>query len=47
MKRFYLAHERAILGAAGVVLFLLLWEGFERGWWTDLLRPSRAAGDAV
>jgi ABC-type nitrate/sulfonate/bicarbonate transport system permease component len=37
--RFYLAHERAILGAAGVVLFLILWEGFERGWWAALLQP--------
>jgi len=37
--RFYAAHERAILGAAGIVIFLLLWEGFERGWWTALLQP--------
>jgi ABC-type nitrate/sulfonate/bicarbonate transport system permease component len=39
VKRFYLAHERAILGASGVVLFLVLWEGFERGWWAALLQP--------
>jgi NitT/TauT family transport system permease protein len=39
MKRFYLAHERAILGALGVVVFLVLWEGFERGWWAELLQP--------
>ena len=39
MKRFYRAHERAILGTAGVVLFLILWEGFERGWWAALLQP--------
>ena len=39
MRRFYLAHERAILGAAGVVLFLILWEGFERGWWVTPLQP--------
>jgi NitT/TauT family transport system permease protein len=39
VKRFYLAHERAILGAAGVALFLVLWEGFERGWWAELLQP--------
>jgi ABC-type nitrate/sulfonate/bicarbonate transport system permease component len=39
VKRFYLAHERAILGAAGVILFLFLWEGFERGWWAALLQP--------
>jgi ABC-type nitrate/sulfonate/bicarbonate transport system permease component len=37
--RLYFAHERAILGAVVVVLFLLVWEGFERGWWADLLRP--------
>ncbi|HTC03586.1 MAG TPA: ABC transporter permease [Xanthobacteraceae bacterium] len=41
MKRFYLAHERAILGALGVVVFLVLWEGFERGWWAELLQPLR------
>ena len=23
----------------GVVLFLVLWEGFERGWWAELLQP--------
>ena len=32
-------HERAIVGGAAVIAFLLLWEGFERGWWADLLRP--------
>src|SRR5262245_34777952 len=37
--RFYLAHERAILGALMVVLFLFAWEGLERGWWAQLLRP--------
>jgi len=37
--RLYLAHERAILGAIGIVLFLVLWEGFERGWWADMLHP--------
>jgi NitT/TauT family transport system permease protein len=36
---FYRAHERAILGLAVVVLFLVLWEGFERGWWAYLLQP--------
>jgi ABC-type nitrate/sulfonate/bicarbonate transport system permease component len=36
-------HERAILGAAMVLLFLLAWEGLERGWWTDLLRPLLGA----
>jgi ABC-type nitrate/sulfonate/bicarbonate transport system permease component len=39
VKRLYLSHERAILGAAGVVVFLVLWEGFERGWWAQLLQP--------
>jgi ABC-type nitrate/sulfonate/bicarbonate transport system permease component len=43
VKRLYLAHERAILGAAGVVLFLILWEGFERGWWAALLGPLLGA----
>src|SRR5262249_32979793 len=37
--RFYLVHERAILGALMVILFLLAWEGLERGWWAQLLRP--------
>jgi ABC-type nitrate/sulfonate/bicarbonate transport system permease component len=37
--RFYLAHERAILGAMMVALFLLAWEGLERGWWAQLLHP--------
>jgi ABC-type nitrate/sulfonate/bicarbonate transport system permease component len=37
--RLYLAHERAILGCIVVALFLVLWEGFERGWWADMLRP--------
>jgi ABC-type nitrate/sulfonate/bicarbonate transport system permease component len=31
--------ERAVLGALVVVLFLIFWEGLERGWWADLLRP--------
>src|SRR5215813_11732047 len=26
-----------------VVLFLVAWEGFERGWWADLLRPLLGA----
>lgn len=39
MRRFYLRYERAILGAAGVIAFLILWEGFERGWWAELLQP--------
>jgi ABC-type nitrate/sulfonate/bicarbonate transport system permease component len=39
VRRFYLANERAILGVAGIVIFLILWEGFERGWWAELLQP--------
>jgi ABC-type nitrate/sulfonate/bicarbonate transport system permease component len=41
--RLYLAHERAILGAVGIVAFLVLWEGFERGWWAELLQPLLGA----
>jgi NitT/TauT family transport system permease protein len=37
--RLYRAHERAILGFIVVALFLVLWEGFARGWWADMLRP--------
>jgi ABC-type nitrate/sulfonate/bicarbonate transport system permease component len=37
--RFYLANERAILGVAVTVLFLVVWEGLARGWWSDLLYP--------
>jgi ABC-type nitrate/sulfonate/bicarbonate transport system permease component len=37
--RFYLAHERAILGTLMVLLVLIAWEGLERGWWADALRP--------
>jgi ABC-type nitrate/sulfonate/bicarbonate transport system permease component len=37
--RFYLAHERAILGLTVTVVFLVAWEGFARGWWTDVLYP--------
>jgi ABC-type nitrate/sulfonate/bicarbonate transport system permease component len=43
VKRFYLAHERAILGATGIIVFLILWEGFERGWWAELLQPLLGA----
>jgi NitT/TauT family transport system permease protein len=35
----YFAHERAILGTLMVLLVLLAWEGLERGWWADALRP--------
>ena len=43
LKQRYGAHERAILGFIVVTLFLLLWEGLERGWWADLLRPLLGA----
>jgi NitT/TauT family transport system permease protein len=39
VTRFYLAHERTILGILVVALFLIAWEGLERGWWTDMMRP--------
>src|SRR5262245_60920093 len=39
MLRLYLAHERVILGTLMVVLFLIAWEGLERGWWAQALRP--------
>jgi NitT/TauT family transport system permease protein len=38
-RSFYLRHERAILGTMMVLLTLLAWEGLERGWWADALRP--------
>jgi len=41
--RWYLAHERAILGTLVVMLVLIGWEGLERGWWADLLRPLLGA----
>jgi NitT/TauT family transport system permease protein len=39
LLRYFLRHERAILGTGAVLIFLIFWEGLERGWWTDLLRP--------
>jgi len=39
LQKFYLRHERAILGFFAVSLFLVFWEGLERGWWSDLLQP--------
>jgi NitT/TauT family transport system permease protein len=39
LARFYAEHERAILGALVIVLFLTFWEGLGRGWWADVLRP--------
>ncbi|MET0472275.1 MAG: ABC transporter permease, partial [Xanthobacteraceae bacterium] len=41
--RFYVAHERAILGTLIVILFLVAWEGLERGWWACLLHPLLGA----
>lgn len=38
-KRFYMAHESMILGTIAVISALVLWEGFGRGWWADMLRP--------
>jgi ABC-type nitrate/sulfonate/bicarbonate transport system permease component len=38
-ERIYLAHERVVLGALMVILFLVGWEGFARGWWAELLQP--------
>jgi len=42
-RGFYRRHERAILGTATVFLFLIAWEGVERGWWADALRPLLGA----
>jgi NitT/TauT family transport system permease protein len=35
----YFRHERTILGVTAAVILLLVWEGFGRGWWADLLHP--------
>src|SRR3954466_486758 len=35
----YSRHERAVLGFCAIALFLVFWEGLERGWWSDLLQP--------
>lgn len=39
LVRWYAEHERAVLGGAMIVLFLLFWEGLSQGWWADALRP--------
>lgn len=39
LLRWYLDHERVILGAAAVVASIVFWEGLTRGWWADLLAP--------
>ena len=41
--RWYPVHERVILGTLVVMLFLIGWEGLERGWWADMLRPLLGA----
>jgi ABC-type nitrate/sulfonate/bicarbonate transport system permease component len=38
-QSFYPRHERAVLGFCAIALFLVFWEGLERGWWSDLLQP--------
>jgi NitT/TauT family transport system permease protein len=45
-RNFYRAHERAILGTSAVILFLFVWEGFERGWWAQALHPLLGASAA-
>ena len=42
-RNFYRAHERAILGGATMLIFLVAWEGLERGWWAEALRPLLGA----
>lgn len=39
LPRFYFRHEQTILGITAAVLLVLVWEGFGRGWWADLLHP--------
>src|SRR5262249_57117968 len=43
LAQLYFAYERAILGALMVLLFLVAWEGLERGWWAHLLHPLLGA----
>jgi ABC-type nitrate/sulfonate/bicarbonate transport system permease component len=38
-RRFYVTHERAILGSLAVVAVGLLWEGSARGWWGWQVEP--------
>jgi ABC-type nitrate/sulfonate/bicarbonate transport system permease component len=42
-RSFYLEHERALLGGAMVLLFLIAWEGLARGWWAQALEPVLGA----
>jgi ABC-type nitrate/sulfonate/bicarbonate transport system permease component len=39
LESFHRRHERAILGFCTIALFVVFWEGLERGWWSDLLQP--------
>ena len=32
-------NERAVIGAGAFAAFLVLWEGFSRGWWAMLFEP--------
>ena len=43
LVRLYLENERALLGTLVVVVFLVAWEGLERGWWASLLSPVLGA----
>jgi NitT/TauT family transport system permease protein len=43
----YAAHERAVLGVAVVVLFLVFWEGLSQGWWSAALQPLIGASSKV
>lgn len=37
-------HERPVVGSIVLVVLLVAWEGFARGWWADLLAPLLGAG---
>jgi ABC-type nitrate/sulfonate/bicarbonate transport system permease component len=43
LLRSYFANERLILGSGMAILLLIAWEGFERGWWANLLHPLLGA----
>lgn len=43
LLQFYRENERVILGVLVVTLFLIAWEGLERGWWATLLSPILGA----
>ena len=45
-RRWYLEHERAVLGVVAVAIFITFWEGLTRGWWADLLAPLIGASAA-